>query len=924
MEEEPKIEDVLKNIYDLYGNPDVSKKEGASKYLAKLQDSIYSWKISDRLLAEKRDIHSCYYAAQTLRSKIQHSFHELHESDYASLRDSIISHIEHITVNTNPTIAKQLCLALADLVLLMASWQKPVSNLVEKFSHNTDSLQPLLMLLTFLPEEVDARYLRLGENRRKQILNELDTSSPIILNFLQSCIMISDANVLQHIYVDIIQCFNSWIKMDCIKLDDAANSAVFLYAFKILADPSGTTEEKQLEVASDCVCAILEAIILERTSDELEKNIFMGVLQLESAYHNAVMNEDADKCMVLCRIFTVLAETFLPRIVNSSTLANPHYSIKALDMLILCVGHFDFELAQITFTLWYRLSEDLYHKDDDNRNAIFESYIERLIEALYKHCQLDADHEGLINEEDTFHDFRFKVSELIKDVSFIVRSKKCFQHMFNILQSPGVTWEATEAALFIMECVARNLDVKEDKIVPKVIEAILNLPETCHIAIRYTSVNILGQLCDWIAVNTSTLEAVLNFLLAALQRKAGLASAAAQSLQLICSQCHREMINHVSGLLEIARCLEMFEVQDDAAIALLKGISTTVSRLPNDRITDVLRELCNYQVTHLCMLMESTTKKDPTPWIDRLAAIYRHMTPKVGENETNPATVVIARENWPVLSKMLDHYKNAEKIIERIVRCIRYGIRCISHDALPILESLVTQMVNVYTSHKHSCLLYLGSILVDEFGNDVRCINGLLHMLEAFIEPTFNLLQAENGLKNNPDTVDDFFRLVVRFIQRMPLSFLQSQLVTPIIQCASLACTLDHRDANTSVMKFLSNLLAHGKANGDSAIQPFVKHIVQLHGEGIIVNLLYASIFYLHSNMLSDVVDVLMEMKIINSETFCDALKKSLTQLPRKNAGGSVTATDEQMNAFFLNVTKDSVSTRQMTHELQDFCRLFR
>lgn len=285
----------------------------------------------------------------------------------------------------------------------MASWQRPISNLVEKFSHNSDSIQPLLMLLTFIPEEIDARYLRLGENRRKQILNELDTSSLIILNFLHSCILITDPNVLQLVYVDIIQCFNSWVKMDCIKLDDAANSSVFLYAFKILTNPSGTTDEKQLEVASDCVCAILEAIVLERTPEELEKNIFMGVLQLENAYHDAVLNEDADKCMVLCRIFTVLAETFLPRILNSSTPANPHYSIKALDMLILCVGHFDFELAQITFTLWYRLSEDLYHKNDDNHTAIFENYIERLIEALFKHCQLDADHEGLINEDDSFY-----------------------------------------------------------------------------------------------------------------------------------------------------------------------------------------------------------------------------------------------------------------------------------------------------------------------------------------------------------------------------------------------------------------------------------------------------------------------------------------------------------------------------------------
>lgn len=284
----------------------------------------------------------------------------------------------------------------------MASWQKPIENVIAKFSTKTDSLQPLLLLLMYIPEEVDARYLRLGENRRKQILNELDTSSPVILNFLQSCIMMSDTNVLQHIYVDIIQCFTSWVKMDCISLNDAASSTVFLYAFKILTSPPSTTDDKQLEVASDCICAVLEAIVLERTTEELEKNIFMGIMQLEHAYHESVAHEDADKCMVLCRIFTVMAETFLTRIVHSSTPSNPHYTIKALDMLIMCVGHFDFELAQITFNVWYKLSEELYQKNDDNHSAIFETHIERLVEALFKHCQLDADHEGLIHDDDSF------------------------------------------------------------------------------------------------------------------------------------------------------------------------------------------------------------------------------------------------------------------------------------------------------------------------------------------------------------------------------------------------------------------------------------------------------------------------------------------------------------------------------------------
>ena len=36
-------------------------------------------------------------------------------------------------------------------------------------------------------------------------------------------------------------------------------------------------------------------------------------------------------------------------------------------------------------------------------------------------------------------------------------------------------------------------------------------------------------------------------------------------------------------------------------------------------------------------------------------------------------------------------------------------------------------------------------------------------MLEAFYIPTFQLLNEPNGLRNYPDTVDDFFRLCSRF-----------------------------------------------------------------------------------------------------------------------------------------------------------------
>lgn len=336
-----------------------------------------------------------------MRQKIQHSFQELPETAHVSLRDSIISHISHITPDTNPIITKQLCLALSNLILLMASWQKPIESLLEKFSSHPDSIQPLLLTLTFIPEEVDARYLRLGDNRRKQVLKELQMSSPVLLGFLQSCLMNNDNAIVQHIQLDVITCFTAWVKMNCIPLADAAGAAVFSYAFQILMNPAGSTE-KQLDVASDCICAVLESIDLEKTTPELEETIFVGIMQLEHAYQDSVTHEDADKSMVLCRIFTVVAETYLPRMVSKSTAVAPHYSIKALDSLIMCVGHFDFEVAQITFNVWYKLSEELYQKNEDELTRLFERYVERLIEALYKHCQLDADHEGLIDDENSF------------------------------------------------------------------------------------------------------------------------------------------------------------------------------------------------------------------------------------------------------------------------------------------------------------------------------------------------------------------------------------------------------------------------------------------------------------------------------------------------------------------------------------------
>ncbi len=89
--------------------------------------------------------------------------------------------------------------------------------------------------------------------------------------------------------------------------------------------------------------------------------------------------------------------------------------------------------------------------------------------------------------------------------------------MFDKLQSSSsLSWEESEAPLYIMSCVASYLSPDEDKIVPNVIQAIISTPVQSglvHSALKYTGVRLISQLDEWISRNNEQiLSKVLVFL----------------------------------------------------------------------------------------------------------------------------------------------------------------------------------------------------------------------------------------------------------------------------------------------------------------------------------------------------------------------------------------------------------------------------
>ncbi|XP_048376990.1 transportin-3-like isoform X1 [Stegostoma tigrinum] len=900
MEGEVTLDSVYQAVQALYHHPDPQGKERASAWLGEFQRSMFSWQISDQLLRLQRDIESCYFAAQTMKMKIQYSFYELPPEMHSSLRDSLLTHLECLK-DLSQAIVTQLALAVADLAIQMTSWKSCVQTLIEKYGNDESALPFLLEILTVLPEEVHSPSLRIGTNRRTEVIEDLAYNASMVIALLTA--YMERCSHDEKLVIKVFRCLMSWINLGILHNDHVANSQLLVALFQVLRH--NQTSSNLHEVASDCVCAALYAVEGLQESLQLALQLQEGVTALEEAYHTAVACEDMDKALNYCRIFTELAETLLEMVIRSP--GQGLGDLKTLNLILNCVGHEQYEVAEITFNFWYRLAETLHRMKDPSVNQIFRPYFQRLTQLLTFHSQMDPDHEGVLDETDDFYEFRLRVSDLLKDIIFLIGASEFFSQLYSTLKDGSPAWEETEAVLFIMTALVKNLNPDKEQRLGNVVQAVISLPDNTHLAVQHSGVQLLGEMGEYIN-SVRCLELVLNFLTQRLKQKE-LANAAANSIQNICAMCSDVMTRHIEGLLQVASSLDALSISYDSSIGLLRGISLVLARMPSDKIEETFQRLCSMQVTALKKLLTSeqtnSISADPATWLDRLAAIFRHTNATVGEGRPHPCQKVI-QEIWPVISETLYRHQADNRMAERCCRCLRFAIRCVGKGSAMLIQPLVSQMVSVYQSHQHSCFLYLGSILVDEYGSEESCTQGLLEMMQAFCGPTFQLLEQPRGFQNHPDTVDDLFRLATRFIQRSPVVLIQSPVMSLIIRCALTATTLNHRDANSSVMKFLQDLVHVATINKHKEDFELRKNLVHgFLGESgalLVAQLVQACCFYLVPSMLGNVADVMWELRIFDRKTFCGWLEDALKALPKELSAGAITATEKQMTEFHKQV----------------------
>uniref|UniRef100_A0A1B0C433 Uncharacterized protein n=1 Tax=Glossina palpalis gambiensis TaxID=67801 RepID=A0A1B0C433_9MUSC len=184
------------------------------------------------------------------------------------------------------------------------------------------------------------------------------------------------------------------------------------------------------------------------------------------------------------------------------------------------------------------------------------------------------------------------------------------------LKAPKPKVSSQEPHRSQQNCHYLSCKIDENKIITKVVEALLNLTDKTCTAVRYTSIMLLGELCDWIDHHSETLQAVIDILLCSLQQKN-----------------------------------DSFEINNDLAIELLEGISLMLSPLPRNQLETAMREIIRFKLEpsepELVKICKGE-RTDPAYWVGRVYAVIRHTHP-VSTDELHP-TLKIVNEAWPLIS----------------------------------------------------------------------------------------------------------------------------------------------------------------------------------------------------------------------------------------------------------------------------------
>uniref|UniRef100_A0AC34GR35 Importin N-terminal domain-containing protein n=1 Tax=Panagrolaimus sp. ES5 TaxID=591445 RepID=A0AC34GR35_9BILA len=963
--------DNIDNVYqafDCLSSQNTDQRHAADKWLLEFQRSIHAWSTCDKLLNDnERNYSATVFAAQTMRRKILMDFSELPQDSYDSLRDALINHLKRIEP-LDPvhygTVVTQLALALADLYLQVPEWIGFIGHIVNIFATGTPGgINIMLSLLTVFPEELQGRDLRLGANRREAVQAELAGNFNIVVNLLTQVLNIDQSNT--SMAKKVLQCINVWVNNPQNKTEGFAASPLLQNMLQLLNEINVQTDIYQ----ANCEAISSAACLAEDTRNhyQLALTLQQGIFSTAQTFQTLMASEDFDKLASLSRVYIELAESFLEEIVNHT--GGPLSDLRTIELVLQIVNYHDYALVELTFNIWYRLSEFIFQVTEDvNYAALMDSFrpfIEKYILALHRHCQIDVDQDGILDEKDDFSQFRNAASDSIKDVSFIMGTIALLKRILKLIQdNPSITWSELESALFIVSAVVNNVTNTQEEALPDFLHIIFSLPLNSHVSLLNTGAEFMGSFPEWFEDRNELLNHSFRWLLSLCEHEE-LIKTTAESIDAICKIHYMFLREYFPALMTFLRSMERAHNygprMEQAAQAIIRSCAALLNDLPGADIVQQLEVLCSDSVRNLNELSNAhqngapivfneevpdawrKAKSDPLIWLDRITSVFKTLKPWNAQKafqveharhngtpamlETIPELQVpwleLGRKIWNAISATIEAYQDSSRIVEHACRCSRYLIRSMGMQSVRFVNDLATLIVKVYDAHPHSCFLYLASVIVDEYAVFDSVLPYLLEMGGVIARRSFQLFAKPNGLRDNPDTVDDLFRLAIRFVQKSPAAFFSIEFSKELFQCGIHALEVDHSEAHRSVTKFFTETIEAVRmakqAGGQYPALDAVELLFTQHGEELVWYCLSGALFFVSHPLRKDLGEVLFELNRVYPERFSNWLRNGILKLQQEHRLGATLAQLETYHARTVSASRQS----EAVTALRDLCKFY-
>jgi transportin-3 len=222
---------------------------------------------------------------------------------------------------------------------------------------------------------------------------------------------------------------------------------------------------------------------------------------------------------------------------------------------------------------------------------------------------------------------------------------------------------------------------------------------------------------------------------------------------------------------------------------------------------------------------------------------------------------------WGFLDAAINRFPNDVLLAEKICRMHKHALRtCGALAFSPVLDRLITQIVQSFDRSHQSPFLYAASICITEYAADVSYSSRLYRMVASMASTCFSFLVNLEEFTNHPDVVEEMFYLVGRMMSHCPDPLAASPLLQSLLQCATVGMQLEHHGANKGTLRFLESTISYGlslREKNKPECQSNLELSLSREGEAIVVNLARAMIGDLPLYSNSQIPEILWKLNLL-------------------------------------------------------------